>query len=158
MWVDAGNCLCDCNLFGVLRDPVLFLWPWLVRQYPCGAFPGILERLIRGFSATKQGELDTVKITLFASLLILTAFAVVSAAEFESPVRLQADGKPVNVGGPGFAAPCWADVDGDGKKDLLVGQFSRGRIRFYKNLGENKLAKSQWLQAEGKIVQIPGVW
>jgi hypothetical protein len=81
-----------------------------------------------------------------------------SAAEFEPPVRLKADESPVRVESPGYAAPCWADIDGDGKKDLLVGQFSGGKIKVYKNLGDGKLAAGKWLEAEGAAAEVPGVW
>ena len=47
----------------------------------------------------------------------------------------------VRVEAPGYASPCWADVDGDGKKDLLVGQFKDGKIRVFKGLGGEKLAR-----------------
>ncbi len=36
-----------------------------------------------------------------------------------------------------YSAPVMTDWNGDGKKDLLVGQFELGRIRFYPNIGEN---------------------
>ena len=54
--------------------------------------------------------------------------------------------------------PCWADIDGDGKKDLLVGQFNEGKIRVFKNLGDGKLAAGDWLKADGKVAEVPGVW
>ncbi len=79
-------------------------------------------------------------------------------SEFEAPVRLQADGTPVRVESPGYAAPCLADIDGDGKKDLLVGQFNKGKIRVFKNLGDGKLAAGEWLKAEGAVAEVPGVW
>jgi len=81
-----------------------------------------------------------------------------SAAEFERPVRLKAGGVAVRVESPGYAAPCWADIDGDGNKDLLVGQFNKGKIRVFKNLGAGKLAAGTWLQAEGQVAEVPGVW
>jgi hypothetical protein len=84
--------------------------------------------------------------------------ALGNAAEFQPPVRLQAEGAPVRVESPGYAAPCWADVDGDGKKDLLVGQFSGGKIRIYKNLGAGKLAAGEWLKAGSAVAEVPGVW
>ena len=38
--------------------------------------------------------------------------------QFEAPVRLKAGGQYIKTEAPGYASPCWADVDGDGKKDL----------------------------------------
>ena len=77
---------------------------------------------------------------------------------FENPVRVKAENGAVRVERPGYAAPCWADIDGDGKKDLLVGQFAQGKIRIYKNIGDGKLAAGTWLTAEGKVAEVPGVW
>jgi hypothetical protein len=71
---------------------------------------------------------------------------------------MMAGDQAVRVESPGWAAPCWADIDGDGKKDLLVGQFSQGKINVYKNLGGGKLAPGAWLQADGIDAEIPGVW
>ncbi len=73
-------------------------------------------------------------------------------------MRLSAGGVPIRVESPGYAAPCWADVDGDGVKDLLVGQFRGGKILYCKNLGGGELSKGEWLQADGKIAEVPGVW
>ena len=95
---------------------------------------------------------------LILSTLVLVGTAVAGAAEFAPPVRLHGGDQAVRVESPGYAAPCWADIDGDGKKDLLVGQFSRGKIRVYKNLGKNKLAAAKWLEADGKVAEVPGVW
>jgi len=95
---------------------------------------------------------------LLAALLPVCGAARCGAAEFERPVRLTADGVPVRVESPGYAAPCWADLDGDGKKDLLVGQFAQGKIRVFKNLGAGRLAPGTWLQAAGKDAEVPGVW
>jgi hypothetical protein len=102
------------------------------------------------------------KRVLFSALLLLCLTAWCGAAEFQPPVMLKADGKAVRVESPGYAAPCWADIDGKGKKDLLVGQFNQGKIKVYKNLGDGKgdvkLAAGSWLQAGGKVAEVPGVW
>jgi hypothetical protein len=93
-----------------------------------------------------------------SALLAGSGIALGDDAAFEAPVRLKADGVPVRVEGPGYAAPCWADINGDGKKDLLVGQFHQGKIRVYRNLGDGKLAAGEWLMAEGSVAEVPGVW
>ena len=95
---------------------------------------------------------------LFSTMFVGCGFAAASAADFQPPVRLEAEGVAVRVESPGWAAPCWADLDGDGNKDLLVGQFSGGKIRVYKNLGAGKLAAGEWLRAEGTVAEVPGVW
>src|SRR2546422_2194933 len=95
---------------------------------------------------------------VFAAVGLLCCAAVCSAIEFAPPVRLKAGGVAIRVESPGFASPCLADVDGDGKLDLLVGQFSGGKIQFFKGLGSGKFAKGAWLQAEGKPAEVPGVW
>ena len=78
--------------------------------------------------------------------------------EFEAPVRLKAGGKLIKIESPGYASPCWADVDGDGKKDLIVGQFAGGKMKVYRNLGQGRLEKGKWLKAGGKVAEVPGVW
>jgi hypothetical protein len=98
------------------------------------------------------------RLSLLSTTLMGGVFAVGSAAEFQAPVRLEAGGAAVRVENPGYAAPCWADIDGDGRKDLLVGQFNQGKICVYKNLGDGKLATGEWLKAEGAVAEIPGVW
>lgn len=95
---------------------------------------------------------------LVSAFLLVWLSAWSGGAEFQPPVLLKADGKAVRVESPGYAAPCWADIDRDGKKDLLVGQFRQGKIKVYKNLGGGKLAAGSWLQAGGKVAEVPGVW
>ena len=88
--------------------------------------------------------------------VLLGGAALGSATEFEPPVRLKAGGVPIRVEAPGYAAPCWVDVDG--KKELYVGQFSDGRIKVYKSLGKGEFAEGVWLQAGGVPAAVPGVW
>lgn len=85
-----------------------------------------------------------------------TAFC--GATEFQPPVRLKAGDAAVRVESPGYAAPCWADVDADGKKELLVGQFAKGKIRVFKHQEAEKFAAGEWLQAGGEVAEVPGVW
>jgi hypothetical protein len=95
---------------------------------------------------------------LIAVVGLLCGVAGSSPTEFEPPARLMADGAAIRVESPGYASPCWADIDNDGKKDLLVGQFNDGKIRVFKNLGGGKFAPGAWLQADGAVAEVPGVW
>jgi hypothetical protein len=59
--------------------------------------------------------------------------------ELAPPVRLTADGAPIDLGKLSkyaHAGPCVADVDGDGKRDLLVGDFP-GAFWLFVNTGSN---------------------
>ena len=88
----------------------------------------------------------------------LAAAATPQGPQFRTPVRLEAGGELIRTEAPGYAAPCWADVDGDGHKDLVVGQFADGKIRVYRSLGDGELAAGEWLEADGNVAQVPGVW
>src|SRR5439155_360064 len=68
-------------------------------------------------------ECAFMKQRLLAGLSLVCGAAACGAADFAPPVRLQADGVAIRVEAPGYACPCWADIDGKGKNDLLVGQF-----------------------------------
>ena len=73
------------------------------------------------------------------------------------PVRLKAGGKPIDVD-IGHAAPCVADLKGDGKMYLLVGQFGEGKLRVYPNAGtkdEPRFDKFEWLKAGGTDASVP---
>lgn len=93
-------------------------------------------------------------------IFALTACSVVQAADdvqmqlaadLAAPVHVMVDGEPLEVGG--FAAPWVGDFDGDGRRDLLVGQRELGRMRIYRNVGSNRVPKFQsfeWFQAAGE--------
>jgi len=94
----------------------------------------------------------------FSALLVAASSACTNAADFEPPVRLKAGDDAVRVQSPGYAAPCLADLKGDGKMSLLVGQFAGGRIQVFEYLKGEKVAPGDWLEVDGKPAEVPGVW
>ncbi len=93
-------------------------------------------------------------IVLCCSLVTETALA----ADLAPPVQVQAGGKPIDVLFVGHSAPFYGDVNGDGVKDMLVGQFDEGRLRIYRNLGTNAAPRFEgytWLEAGGALASVP---
>jgi hypothetical protein len=79
-------------------------------------------------------------------------------AIFQKPVRLEAAGAIIDSG-PQWAhsGPCFHDIDGDGRRDLLVGDFS-GQFQLYRNAGTDtdpKFSAGEWLQAGGEVAKVP---
>jgi hypothetical protein len=91
---------------------------------------------------------------MFTALLILAVAP--TKIVLDEPFLATAGGNIIKVE-VGHAAPIFADYDGDGLKDLLVGQFGNGRMRIYKNVGtatQPSFDKFEWFQAGGQIAQV----
>ena len=66
-------------------------------------------------------------------LLMIVAGSFASASELAAPQKIKVAGRPIDVEHVGHAAPFVGDFDGDGRKDLLVGEYYKGRLRIYRN-------------------------
>ena len=95
---------------------------------------------------------------------ILAAGALAAAAAAQGgeirlgePRKALAGDEPIDVE-VGHATPNFVDWDGDGKRDLLVGQFGGGKLRVYLNRGteaEPKFRDFTFAQAGGKDMSVP---
>src|SRR3954464_3007053 len=79
-------------------------------------------------------------------------------SQLAAPVRIEAEGKPLDITEIGHAAPFFADIDGDGKRDLLVGQFGGGKLRIYKNHGTDaqpRFGNYDYMKAGADLGTVP---
>ncbi len=94
-------------------------------------------------------------VLMFFIFSVAVAFAQVPV--FDSPVAIEAGGVAINVGQGGNASPFVVDWNGDGKQDLLLGQYSGGKVRFYRNVGTHFDPVFQdfvYLQADGVDISV----
>ncbi|MFC1492425.1 hypothetical protein ACFL6O_00575 [candidate division KSB1 bacterium] len=96
-------------------------------------------------------------------IIVVLIFAVYSPPDasaqksFDQGVRILSDGKPIDVE-IGHSVPTVADWNNDGKKDLVVGQFGKGKIRLYLNQGTDSRPAFngfEYLKAGGKEISLP---
>jgi len=107
---------------------------------------------------------------------VVLATIIVAGPQFAAPVRIEADGKPIDVT-TGHAAPYVYDFDGDGTRDLLVGEFgsgsfkgevheqgsgshtwANGRLRVYRNYGTDTQPRFKdwaYMQGGGETACVP---
>jgi hypothetical protein len=91
---------------------------------------------------------------LFATLCCSIS---VAAADLANPVRLKAGTEFIDTE-LGHAAPFMADFDGDGIRDLLVGQLGGGKLKIYRNIGSNKkpdYAPANSFHTSGEVINVP---
>ncbi len=93
-------------------------------------------------------------VALWLALLNCTSFSAM-----QEGVLLEANGKTIDVD-IGHLVPCVTDWNNDGKKDLIVGQFSGGKIRLYLNTNHGtdsdpKFKNFSYLHAGGKEISLP---
>ena len=98
--------------------------------------------------------------SIILTLIVASWLILLSGTSFpamQAGVLLKAGGKIIDVD-IGHLVPCVTDWNNDGKKDLVVGQFSGGKIRLYLNRGTDsdpEFGKFTYLNAGGKEISLP---
>ena len=95
---------------------------------------------------------------LAVAALTHSCAVVATSTEFEAQQLLHAGNKPVDIQRIGHAAPFIGDFDDDGRDDLLVGEFYKGRMRIYRNVGSQSQPRfdtHEWFQAGGQLGRVP---
>jgi hypothetical protein len=91
------------------------------------------------------------------TLLSGLSFTIIAQAPtFENGIILFDGASPIDVGL--FSSPFAFDWNGDTKKDLIVGQFDFGNIRYYENWGEHDdpvFNGFSYLQANSATITLP---
>ena len=93
-----------------------------------------------------------------AGLILFASSMTASAGELAAPVNVTAGGKAIDTGGVGYAAQFFSDFDGDGVRDLLIGEFSQGKLRIYRNVGTNtkpRFEGYEWFQNGAPTGRVP---
>lgn len=97
------------------------------------------------------------------SILCILIFTYAEIPIFDQSTMIESSGIPISVGtgldayNLGFASPCVIDWNEDGKKDLLIGQYESGKIRYYENVGENNdptFDGFKYLEADGELIEM----
>jgi hypothetical protein len=104
---------------------------------------------------TRQPWLPATLLTLLVAAALCQAVNA-QQIQFRPGELLQAAGQALDVGT--YAIPCVADWNGDGRKDLLVGYQTAGKIAVYLNTGSDAnpvFTTSVNLQAGGVDITLP---
>jgi hypothetical protein len=89
-------------------------------------------------------------------VLIVAAAAVLAVPDYQTPFRVSAEGDPIQLD-IGHANPLVVDWNGDGLKDLIVGQYSGGKLRYYQNEDSNDspmFGYYTYMQADGVDIAV----
>ncbi len=90
------------------------------------------------------------------ALLIPAAAGWAAIPRFTPREYVRSGGVPIDVGA--YGSPLMFDWDSDGRKDVLMGTFSPGNIRFYRNVGSDSQPEFngfELLTAGGTIIELP---
>ena len=91
-----------------------------------------------------------------SAVILLSGFVMASAPIFGPYSWIDDNGGRIDVGY--YGAPCIVDWNADGLKDLVLGQFTSGKIRFYANSGSNDspyFTTYSFIKSDGVDITLP---
>ena len=142
---NRGSDVCPSSPTSVALAPAV-LHGWVHAQHATDAVT--IDQQIKSESLGETGNSVAAVPEGDAALAAADETTHRGATDLAPPVRVMAGGKPIDV--DGSAAPFFGDFDGDGRKDLLVGQFDYGRLRIYRNIGTDaqpEFDSFEWFKA-----------
>jgi hypothetical protein len=89
-------------------------------------------------------------------VLFFVTLATAQLPQFEFQGKLECNGQEItDISWP---SSCVTDWDGDGLKDLIIGEFSpNGKVRFYKNIATNTAPEFEsysYIKANGVDIKL----
>ena len=93
---------------------------------------------------------------LILIVVLVAASCLAQAPSYDPFLYMYCNGSQIDVGY--YGAPCVADWNGDGSKDMVLGIFTSGNIRFYENENTNDspvFNSFSNLQADGVAITLP---
>ena len=89
-------------------------------------------------------------------MFILFLCQSVSALDYQSPFQIMDGIVPLEISA-GHGNPLVTDWNGDGLKDLIVGQYGEGKLSYYENKGSNEspvFNGFSYMQADGIDISV----
>jgi hypothetical protein len=93
---------------------------------------------------------------VLVAVALLAPLALGATPLFIGPELVNDAGSPIDVGY--YGAPVMFDWNEDGAKDLVCGQFTSGKIRYYPNAGPDSAPDFNgysFLKADGVEITLP---
>lgn len=100
--------------------------------------------------------MSRIRATFLTTLLVCVAASMAAIPRFAPREFVESGGQPIDVGA--YGSPLMFDWDRDGRKDVLMGTFVPGNVKFYRNVGTDSVPVFdgfEFLEASGETIELP---